>query len=524
MLTSKGECLTLPAFEIKDVDLGGRIAKLKLKEGRVVETPAFFPVVDPIRQEIPLEEIKNVGFDQIITNAYLAYRRSKGKVDKSIHEILGWKGAIMMDSGGYQVLEYGDIKVTQDEILSFQSKIRTDIGVILDIPTGLGTREDAELTVRKTLQRAREALKIIDPANDEILWVLPVQGGGYLDILSYSAKESDRLPYKMLALGSPTVFLEKYRYDIILDMIYTVKKHSNPAKPLHLFGAGHPLIIPFAVALGVDTFDSASYIFYARDERYMTETGVYRLSELDYLPCSCPICRKYSLEDLRDMERSERVKLIALHNLYVIKKVIDETKQAIREGRLWELLMRMSRNHPSSYLAFLKLRKYYRLLEKGVSLERPKVKGLRVLGDESLWDPRLIKFKSKIISHYINESKDLFKNKKVVLEPLPKDPNECKPQFSKDNEYLVYYSPYLGVVPAELCGVYPTIHINKPEVCPEKVVRDLVNVIKVVSRKYLSFGASSLELRIRKDSLLSFNMSNIIPALERLKVEVILVS
>jgi len=520
---SKGGCLTLPAFEIKDVDLGGRIAKLKLKEGKVIETPAFFPVVDPIRQEIPLEEIKTTGFDQIITNAYLAYKRSKGKVDKSIHEILGWKGAIMMDSGGYQVLEYGDVKVGQNEILSFQSKVRTDIGVILDIPTGLGTRKDAELTARKTLQRAKDALKIIDPINDEILWVLPVQGGGYLDILSYSARESDKLPYKMLALGSPTVFLEKYKYDIILDMIYTVKKYSNPTKPLHLFGAGHPLIIPFTVALGVDTFDSASYIFYARDERYMTETGVYRLSELNYLPCSCPVCRKYSLEELKDMEKRKRVKLIALHNLYIIKKVIDETKQAIREGRLWDLLMKMSRNHPSSYSAFLKFRKYYRLIEKGVSLERPKVKGLRVLGDESLWDPRIVKFKSKIISHYINESKDLFKNKKIILEPFPKDPNECKPQFSKGNEYLVYYSPYLGIVPAEVCGVYPTIHINRPEVYSERVARNLINIIKVVSKKYLDLGASSLEVHVKKDSLLSFEILNFISALNRLGTKIVLI-
>jgi 7-cyano-7-deazaguanine tRNA-ribosyltransferase len=449
--------LTFPEFEIKDVDLGGRIGKLKLKEGRVVDTPAFFPVVDPLRQEVPLNDIEKVGFKQIITNAYLALKRSKDSVYKDIHQILGWRNAIMMDSGGYQILEYGDINVTQDEVLEFQKLSKTDIGVILDVPTGLSSWEEAKKTVIETLARAKKALNVIDPVNDEILWVLPIQGGAHLDLLEYSARESDKLPYKMLALGSPTVFLERYKYDIIVEMIYTVKKNVNPAKPLHLFGAGHPLIIPFAIALGVDTFDSASYIFYARDGRYMTETGVYRIEELDYLPCSCPICRKYTIEEIRELDHAERTRLLALHNLYVIKKVIEETKQAIREGRLWELLERFSRNHPKAYATFLKFRKYYKLLEKGVSLSAPKVKGLRVFGYESLWNPKLIKFKSKILSRYLDFSTKLYSSKVVILKPMPKDPSLCEEQ-RVSGEYLVYYSPFLGVVPAELCGVYPTIH------------------------------------------------------------------
>lgn len=510
--------MTTPSFEIKDIDLGGRIARLKLKENRIVGTPAFFPVVDPVRQEISLDDIRSIGFGQIITNAYLAYRRWRGKnIDISIHDILRWDKAIMMDSGGYQVLEYGDVEVKQDDILRFQNDIRTDIGVILDIPTGLGSREEAELTVRRTLQRAKDALKIIDPINDEILWVLPVQGGGYLDLLSYSAKESDKLPYKMLALGSPTVFLERYRYDIIAEMIYAVKKNSNPTKPLHLFGAGHPLIIPFAVALGVDTFDSASYIFYARDGRYMTETGVYKIDELDYLPCSCPVCRRYSIDDFKKMNRNERTRLLALHNLYVIKKIIEETKQAIKEGRLWELLVRLSRSHPSTYITFLKFRKFYKLLEKGVSLNRPKVKGLRVFGEESLWDPRLIKFRSKVLGCYVNSSKKLFKGKEVLMRPFPKDLNICEHQFSED-KYLVYYTPYLGLIPAELCGVYPTIHVNQGWISSEKVVKDLFNVIKLGIRKYLDLGAKSIVIQVMDGSLLKKYLASLTLSSSKLKI------
>jgi Queuine/archaeosine tRNA-ribosyltransferase len=51
----------------------------------------------------------------------------------------------------------------------------------------------------------------------------------------------------------------------LADMIGTLKS-TVMSKPIHLFGAGHPLTIPLAVALGCDTFDSASYMLYARDE------------------------------------------------------------------------------------------------------------------------------------------------------------------------------------------------------------------------------------------------------------------
>ncbi len=492
----------MPEFEIKEVDLGGRIGKLRLKDGKAIETPAFFPVVDPLKQEVSLRDLSEIGFDQIITNAYLSYKRTRGSLNKDIHEVLGWDKVIMMDSGGYQILEYGDVDVTQDDILIFQKNVGTEIGVILDVPTGFGSREDAESTATETLKRAKEALRLINPVEDKILWVLPIQGGRYLDVLERSAKESDRLPYKMFALGSPTVFLERYRYDIITDMIYTVKISSNPTKPLHLFGAGHPLVIPFAVALGVDTFDSASYIFYARDGRYMTETGVYRLEELEYLPCSCPVCRKYSVEELKEMSLKERTRLLALHNLYVIRKSIDETKQAIKEGRLWELLERYSRLHPNAYRTFLKFRKYYRLLKRGVSLNRSMVKGLRVYGKESLWNPKLLKFKSIILTKYITESVEHFKTKDIVFKPLPENPEMCENQLRDPSKYIVYYAPFLGIVPAELCGVYPTIHINGSGTTNIEVLKELVNTILVTINKYLLYGASSIEIFVKKDSIL----------------------
>ncbi|MDL5503268.1 MAG: tRNA-guanine transglycosylase, partial [Candidatus Methanoperedens sp.] len=99
-----------------------------------------------------------------------------------------------------------------------------------------------------------------------------------------------------------------------------------------------------AVALGCDLFDSASYALYAKDGRYMTARGTYHIENLQYLPCSCPICSSLSVREL--LESDKREELLARHNLYVTFEEIRVVKQAIQEGSLWELVENRCRAHP----------------------------------------------------------------------------------------------------------------------------------------------------------------------------------
>jgi len=137
-------------------------------------------------------------------------------------------------------------------------------------------------TVAETLRRAKAFFK--EKTRDDILWVGPVQGGKHLDLVASSAVEMGKLPFQIHALGSPTEVMENYRYDVLADMILTAKKGLPIERPLHLFGAGHPSMFALAVSLGCDLFDSAAYALYARENRYMTENGTWRLNELDYFP------------------------------------------------------------------------------------------------------------------------------------------------------------------------------------------------------------------------------------------------
>lgn len=442
-------------FEVKSYDLAGRIGKLVTRHG-ALETPYLFPVIDPARQTPPLDFIESLGFNGVITNAYLYYKRSGGS-GGDIHEYLGWDNVIMTDSGGYQILQYGDVSVDNRTIVGFQKRVGVDIGVILDLPTGGGVDyEEADKRVRETYRRAIEALPII--MDSDGLWALPVQGSPYKDLLIRSSILSARLPYHIYSLGSPTVHLERYKYDEVVKMTAIARSILPPDRPIHVFGVGHPMIMPFLVALGGDLFDSASYILYARDERYMTEMGSRKLSELEYLPCSCPICSRYGeASALRELPRAQRVEALAKHNLYMLMKEIRTVKQAIREGRLWELLEYRSRAHPSLREAFEILKRYRRLLERSDPLVVPSGRALLISDAGTLSNPRL----GRSIAKSIALAKRMASRAgKVVLIPAHRKPYTLQREYFEvlrafPDAQALFIHPFLGIIPPELSSTYP---------------------------------------------------------------------
>lgn len=462
-------------YDPRDYDLAGRIARLKTKHG-IIETPYLFPVVNPVRQQPPIDKLYELGFNAFITNAYLFYRRNKGKV-KDIHEALGWNHVIMTDSGGYQILVYGSVEIDNRTIVEYEKNIGVDIGVILDIPTGTRMSwKEAREAVFETYKRAVEALPLI--MDSDQLWVLPIQGSPYKDLLIYSSIKAWMLPYHIHALGSPTVLLEKYDYEKIAELTAIARIHLPPQKPLHVFGVGHPMIIPFLVALGADLFDSASYILYARDNRYMTETGTKKLEELQYLPCNCPVCSRYSTKELLEMPRNKRVELLALHNLYMLKKELDSTKQAIKEGRLWEYLEYRSKAHPSLKKAFHVLKKYIEYLRKYNPTAKGTTFAILLNDSDSLMNPRLLIVKEDVKKYILKR----YMGKQILLLPAYEKPFnqekiyvEIKKQYR--NYKILFFHPFLGVFPPQLSNTYPYFQ-HEEGIIDEHIVEKAVNEIK----------------------------------------------
>lgn len=205
------------SFEIKEKDLLARIGRLKTKYG-TIETPLLFPVVNPFTQLISPRKIRErFGFEALTTNAYILKKHlEKQPSNDGLHQFLDFKGPVMTDSGAYQILVYGDVEVTPKEIIEYQETIGSDIATILDIPTGWKvTKEHASETVNETLKRAKEFFQLKN--REDILWVGPVQGGKYLDLVTESARAMGKLPFDIHALGSPTEVMERYRFDVLTD-------------------------------------------------------------------------------------------------------------------------------------------------------------------------------------------------------------------------------------------------------------------------------------------------------------------
>lgn len=451
------------SFEIRDRDLLARIGRIRTKSG-VFETPVLLPVINPAIQPIPPKKIKELfNCKALITNAYIIRKHFADKaVQRGVHELLDFDGVIMTDSGAYQILVYGDVEVSPEEIVRYQEGINTDIATILDVPTGWEvTREYAQKTVKETLKRAKKLSKI--KTRDDIVWVGPVQGGNHLDLVAKSAKEIGRLPFEIHALGSPTPVMEQYRFDTLVDMVLTAKMNLPLDRPLHLFGAGHPLMFALAVALGCDLFDSAAYAIYAREDRYMTEYGTVKLGRLAYFPCSCPICTRNDLENLRETSKNERQKLLAQHNLYVCFSEIRRVKQAIVEGRLWEYLEMKAHGHPSLLQALKRLKKYEDYLERSSPVT--KRSGLFFFSSAGLTRPEIVRHRKRLLESYSppKEAKTLLLLPQTTTRPFHKSVEQrrlVKEIVSKvgarvSGIHICTYAAPFGVVPAEIDEVYP---------------------------------------------------------------------
>ena len=458
------------SFELRDRDLLGRIGRLKTKGG-TVETPAFMPVVNPVSQAIPPQRMRDeFGCDIVITNAYIIKKNFGDQPGLRVHDLIGYDGVVATDSGAYQLLIYGGVEITPEEIIRFQQGLGSDIAVILDIPTGWDeTRERVEWTVEETLRRAEAALPLIE--GDETLWVGPVQGGAHLDLVERSARLVGGMPYQIHALGSPTEVMENYRFPVLVDMIMAAKRNLPPDRPFHLFGAGHPMMFSLAVALGCDLFDSAAYALFAKAGRYLTPLGTMRLKDLSYLPCSCPVCSGHDAEELKGMLKGERIRALTEHNLHVTMAEMRRVKQAIVEGTLWELMEARSRGHPSLASALRRLMEYKDDLEKHSPAY--KGRGVFIFDSGSLARPEVNRHARRLKDNYSPPAGSGV----LLLVAAPR----WKP-FSKSQEnqrlsealaeglggdaervHVCFYMAPFGVVPVELSETYPLSQFEAPE-------------------------------------------------------------
>ncbi|MHA1127033.1 MAG: tRNA guanosine(15) transglycosylase TgtA [Candidatus Heimdallarchaeota archaeon] len=448
-------------FEITATDLLGRNGIIHTKKGKI-RTPCFVPVVHPesTKNLLSVNEFQTkYAVDFIITSSYILKNRyADAKID--LHKQTGFLGPIMTDSGAYQSLVYGEIEFTPEGVIAYQESIGSDFGVPLDIPIAINdSYEVAKTKVEETILRCKKVPATI--AKTDTIWVGPIQGGRYLDLLAESSRVvSDVDSFGMFALGSVVELMSDYQYDTLVDMILTVKQHLDPGRPLHLFGAGHPSMFPLIVAAGCDSFDSAAYALYAHEFRYMTTTQTFLLEVLDDFPCSCPMCLKYTPKELLKCSKSEILSALASHNLFVCQTEIKNIRRAISMGTLWELLESRSLAHPNLKKGFDRLKKSSHLLINNTPTI--KKKGIFVVSDDSLSRPEILSHKQRIATIASPSSKKL-----IVISLLHANSEEVYGLFKSVKGYLKRHAaiakdynfwvldPIFGLYPLEISEVFP---------------------------------------------------------------------
>jgi len=447
--------LSRGVFEVLRTDLGGRIGKISTAHGDVA-TPAYVPVVHPVRQSIDPSRLKAMGFEMVITNAYITMRNhGEEAARRGIHATIGYDGAVMTDSGGYQVLEYGALDVLPADMAAYERAIRSDIAVPLDRPTGLGlSRRAAARNVAETLEAARAALGTAGAGSQ--VWAGTIQGSEHLALVRRCARELVAMGYRLMALGSPVELMEQYEYARLAAMVTAARSAIPPSLPLHLFGSGHPLTIPFSVALGCDTFDSASYALYAKHGRYITPDGTRRLDSIAHFACACEACSSRTPAEMRAEPAESRRALLSLHNLHAIKSEVDAVRESIHEGRLWEHAMQKMRAHPRLHEVIGALVSGTGTVSHGTP--RFKARAAFLYGPEDAARPEVVAYHSMVRR---------FRTRKprlcIVAEP-PARPAYLDPAIARLEESLgadtqvCVYNEWLGPMPLELCDVYPAAH------------------------------------------------------------------
>ena len=115
-------------FELihEDKKTGARVGRLYTEHG-VIDTPCFMPVgTKATVKGLAPEEVKATGAQILLSNTYHLYLRPGHELIEragGLHKFMNWDGAILTDSGGFQVFSLSSLRKITDEGAEFSSFI-----------------------------------------------------------------------------------------------------------------------------------------------------------------------------------------------------------------------------------------------------------------------------------------------------------------------------------------------------------------------------------------------------------------
>ena len=331
-----------------------------------IQTPVFMPVgTQATVKSMTPDELKDmIDAKIILSNTYHLYLRPGSKLVKEaggLHKFMNWDRAILTDSGGFQVFSLGDLRTISEEGVEFKSHLdgskhffspesvmetENDLGAdiimafdeCVEYPaTYEYTKQSMERTTRWA-KRCKEAHK-----NKEKQGLFGIiQGGFYKDLRDKSLEDLVAMDFPGYAIGGISVGEPKEEF---LDILrYTTPKMPKN-KPRYLMGVGTPDYLIEAALAGIDMCDCVLPTRIARNGTAMTWNGkvVVRNAtyERDFTPldseCDCYTCRNYTKAYLRHLVKTKEilgVRLLSIHNLYFLSKLMERVRKEIENDNL----------------------------------------------------------------------------------------------------------------------------------------------------------------------------------------------
>jgi queuine tRNA-ribosyltransferase len=342
-----------------------RVGRLQVAHG-VVETPQFMPVgTNATVKALDPDDLRATGTTILLANTYHLYLRpGHERIARlgGLHRFMAWERPILTDSGGFQVVSLGDLRVVDDDGVTFRSHLDgsthrftpehaiavqealgADIAVAFDqpVPPAGSTRAQVADATERTHRWAKRSLAA-HRRDDQALFGI-VQGGLEPDLRAASARTVGSLPFDGICLGGlagdETAAQREATVEIAVDVL------ADDPRPRYLMGLGSPVDLVEAVHRGIDLFDSVMPARVARNGQLWVPGPEGRLNirneryRDDPRPvqegCPCLLCTRFSRAYLAHLFRAQELlayRLATCHNLTFTLDFMARIRAAIRSG------------------------------------------------------------------------------------------------------------------------------------------------------------------------------------------------
>ncbi|MCM8771883.1 MAG: tRNA guanosine(34) transglycosylase Tgt [Candidatus Omnitrophica bacterium] len=352
----------------KDNNSNARTGEIITNHG-IVKTPCFMPVATLANvKTLTSEDLKEIGVEMIITNAYHLYLKPGIEIIEKIggiHRFMNWNRSIVSDSGGFQIFSLENVKIVEEgaifkskidgsthfitpkKAIEIQEKIGADIIMTFDYcPKNWNDYKEVSKSVELTIKWAKICKNVHENEQQELFGI--IQGGIYKDMRKKCIEELESLNFKGYGFGGLSI---GEPYQETLKITEFIIENLPYEKVRYFMGMGMPFQILELVEMGIDLFDCGMITHIARTGSTLTWKGKINIKAGRYKDdpnpldpdCDCYVCKNYTRSYIRHLINSKEItglRLNSFHNVYFMIQFLKRIKEAIISDKFIEFKKR----------------------------------------------------------------------------------------------------------------------------------------------------------------------------------------